>query len=89
MLLQGDSCKANFIPGWGAIAYVTWFSVSNFFVPLSILLFCYVRICYVIWDNAKSKSSPEGSGSVSDPRAGNFDRQEEEEVRKSLQSLHI
>ena len=50
-IFQGSNCVANFAPGWGVKAYVTWFSFSNFFIPLVILLFCYSRICYDIWDN--------------------------------------
>ena len=49
-------CKAFFIKGWGVKAYVLWFTFSNFLLPLVILLFCYTRICYTIWDNVNSKS---------------------------------
>ena len=49
-------CKAFFIKGWGVQAYVLWFTFSNFLLPLVILLFCYTRICYTIWDNVNSKS---------------------------------
>ena len=52
-----DSCSTEFVPGWGQPAYVIWFSISNFFIPLVILLFCYGRICYALWDNFNSKSS--------------------------------
>ena len=54
-IFQGDKCQANFAPGWGIQAYVAWFSVSNFFIPLFILVFCYSRICYEIWQNGKIK----------------------------------
>jgi hypothetical protein len=54
-IFKGDDCKSDFVPNWGAKAYVIWFSVSNFFIPFVILLFCYTRICYVIWDNFNSK----------------------------------
>eukprot|EP00093_Oithona_nana_P006033 06033.XXX_92108_90352_1 [CDS] Oithona nana genome sequencing. len=33
-IFQGDKCQANFAPGWGLKAYVSWFSISNFFLPL-------------------------------------------------------
>ena len=54
-IFQGDKCLANFAAGWGLKAYVSWFSVSNFFLPLAILFFCYSRICYDIWENGKLK----------------------------------
>ena len=54
-IFQGDHCLANFAAGWGLKAYVSWFSVSNFFLPLAVLLFCYSRICYDIWENGKLK----------------------------------
>jgi hypothetical protein len=34
----GPRCIANFVPGWGVHAYVTWFAVSSFFVPLLFLV---------------------------------------------------
>ena len=42
--------------GWGVKTYVVWYGISNFFVPLVILAFCYLRICYVIWENFNSKT---------------------------------
>ena len=36
-------------------AYVTWFSISNFFVPLLTLVFSYARICLAIWTNLGSQ----------------------------------
>ena len=35
---------------------MTWFALSNFFVPLVFLLYCYGRICHAIWDNFNSKT---------------------------------
>lgn len=55
VIFQGSKCLANFAPGWGMKAYVTWFSLSNFFIPLFILFFCYSRICYDIWHNERLK----------------------------------
>ncbi len=37
-------------------AYVTVFSVTNFFIPLVFLTFCYGAICAAIWDNFNSKT---------------------------------
>ena len=45
------SCVAHFPPGWGVRAYVLAFSVTNFFIPLLFLSFCYGAICLAIWDN--------------------------------------
>lgn len=42
--------------GWGVKAYIVWYGISNFFVPLVILAFCYLRISYVIWENFNSKT---------------------------------
>ncbi len=56
-IFQGDKCQASFAPGWGLKAYIAWFSISNFFVPLVILFFCYSRICYDIWENGKGKKN--------------------------------
>ena len=30
--------------------------MANFFIPLVILVFCYLRICHVIWENFNSKT---------------------------------
>ena len=57
---QADKCQASFAPGWGLKAYVSWFSLVNLFLPLAILLFCYSRICYDIWENGKLKMKNEG-----------------------------
>jgi len=43
------TCNASWEPNWGMKAYVTWFSVSNFFIPLAILVFTNVCICITIW----------------------------------------
>ena len=52
-----NRCSATFPPVWGARAYVTWFSLSNFFLPLVVLIYCYGRICHAIWDNFNSKTN--------------------------------
>ena len=54
---DGNSCYAKFPEGWGTKAYVTWFAISNFFIPFVVLIFCYGRICHVIWDNFNSKTT--------------------------------
>ncbi|CAB4065607.1 AVPR1A [Lepeophtheirus salmonis] len=52
---KSHSCSATFAQDWGQKAYVTWFAVSNFFLPLIILIYCYGCICKCIWDNFNSK----------------------------------
>ena len=64
----GSHCSANFVEGWGQKAYVTWFSFSNFFFPLVILLFCYGRICHAIWDNFNNKRT----GTDGEPKTRRF-----------------
>ena len=40
---------------WGARIFVTWFTLSNFLVPLGALSFYYVKICGKIRRNLKAK----------------------------------
>nr|ADZ15309.1 inotocin receptor 1 [Ixodes scapularis] len=60
-------CWGTFAQPWGLRAYVTWYSVSVFFVPLAVLSFTYVCICRSIWRNLylKRKSSDAESWSGS------------------------
>ena len=71
-IFQGDKCQANFAPGWGLKAYVSWFSISNFFLPLGFLLFCYTRICYDIWENGKLKMKDENGQKKQKTKKGYF-----------------
>ncbi|XP_069996650.1 annetocin receptor [Penaeus vannamei] len=48
-------CWASFIPPWGTKAYVTWYALSVFIVPLFILIFVYSCICRTLWVNSKLK----------------------------------
>ncbi|XP_072142522.1 oxytocin receptor-like [Dermacentor andersoni] len=48
-------CWGTFIEPWGLRAYVTWYGVSVFFVPLLVLCFTYVCICHSIWRNLRQK----------------------------------
>ncbi|KAL1421030.1 hypothetical protein MTO96_004387 [Rhipicephalus appendiculatus] len=48
-------CWGTFVEPWGLRAYVTWYSVSVFFVPLLVLCFTYVCICRSIWRNLRQK----------------------------------
>ena len=36
-------------------AYVIWYSVSNFFIPLLMLMHCYGKMCSALWRNYQSK----------------------------------
>ena len=48
LVFHGDgealTCEAYFEPEWTAKLYVTWYAISNLFVPLVVLMFCYGRI---------------------------------------------
>lgn len=46
-------CWGTFPERWGQPIYVTWYSVTVFFVPLVVITFTYVCICREIWLNAK------------------------------------
>ncbi|KAK7073574.1 hypothetical protein SK128_015392 [Halocaridina rubra] len=52
-------CWASFIPPWGPRAYVTWYAISVFIVPLFILIFAYSCICKTLWVNFKLKQMDE------------------------------
>uniref|UniRef100_A0A4X2KRV9 G-protein coupled receptors family 1 profile domain-containing protein n=1 Tax=Vombatus ursinus TaxID=29139 RepID=A0A4X2KRV9_VOMUR len=48
-------CWADFIQPWGPRAYVTWILVSIFFIPMSILMICQVKICRIIQINRNAE----------------------------------
>ncbi|XP_076458402.1 cephalotocin receptor 1-like [Babylonia areolata] len=50
-------CYAEFSPGWGLKAYVTWIFLSVFALPFLLLTFCYTRICLVVWGSVDSKQT--------------------------------
>ncbi|CAG7678310.1 unnamed protein product [Allacma fusca] len=52
-----SDCWATFIEGWGAKAYVTWYAITVFIIPLIILTFAYTCICRAIWINFSMKNS--------------------------------
>ncbi|XP_046401969.1 vasopressin V2 receptor-like [Ischnura elegans] len=52
-------CWATFDPPWTEKAYVTWYSVSAFAVPLVLLLYAYVGICRVLRKNHREKTRPQ------------------------------
>ncbi|XP_045582759.2 cephalotocin receptor 1 [Procambarus clarkii] len=52
-------CWASFIPPWGPRAYVTWYALSVFIVPLFFLVFAYSCICRTLWVNFKHKQMDE------------------------------
>ncbi|XP_018333756.1 oxytocin receptor-like isoform X2 [Agrilus planipennis] len=45
-------CWATFEEIWGQQAYVTWYSVSVFIIPLVVLTVTYSSICRMIWKNS-------------------------------------
>uniref|UniRef100_A0A8D8PTA0 Oxytocin receptor n=1 Tax=Cacopsylla melanoneura TaxID=428564 RepID=A0A8D8PTA0_9HEMI len=44
-------CWASWDQDWGERAYVTWFSISVFIVPLFCLVYTYTCICMALWQN--------------------------------------
>lgn len=42
-------------PPWGERIYVTWYAVTVFFIPLLIITYTYVYICYEVWNNVRLK----------------------------------
>ncbi|XP_023240388.1 vasopressin V1a receptor-like [Centruroides sculpturatus] len=51
-------CWGTFIQPWGEKAYVTWYAISVFFIPLMVIIFTYVRICKIICDNLYKHKIP-------------------------------
>lgn len=41
-------CWATFDPDWTLQLYITFFTVTVYFLPITILALCYGRICYVV-----------------------------------------
>ncbi|XP_045483646.1 mesotocin receptor-like [Harmonia axyridis] len=61
-LSEGEyDCWATFSYSWGERAYVTWYSISIFIVPLIILIFTYTAICRTIWLSSESNLRPRNS----------------------------
>ncbi|XP_056425847.1 isotocin receptor-like [Hyla sarda] len=48
-------CWAQFIEPWGLVAYVTWISIAIFFIPVTILSICQIKICWEIKMNVNMK----------------------------------
>lgn len=48
-------CWAQFIEPWGLVAYVTWISIAIFFIPVTILSICQIKICWEIKMNVYAK----------------------------------
>lgn len=48
-------CWATFIEPWGTRAYVTWYALTVFIIPLVVLVFAYSCICRAIWVNFNLK----------------------------------
>ncbi|XP_044133130.1 isotocin receptor-like [Bufo gargarizans] len=45
-------CWAQFMEPWGLVAYVTWISITIFFIPVTILSICQIKTCWEIKMNA-------------------------------------
>ncbi|XP_030763320.1 oxytocin receptor-like isoform X2 [Sitophilus oryzae] len=54
-------CWATFTEEWGKQAYVIWYSVSIFIVPLLVLVYTYGCICREIWRCSESSLRPRNS----------------------------
>ncbi|GFS13777.1 conopressin receptor 2 [Elysia marginata] len=50
-------CWAYFDPVWTLHLYVTSFTVAVYLIPLVILVYTYVSICYAIWQKHKNSQS--------------------------------
>ncbi|KAJ9588716.1 hypothetical protein L9F63_017990, partial [Diploptera punctata] len=53
-------CWATFIKPWGERTYVTWYCVSVFIVPFSVLATTYCSICREIWLHAGRSPQQQG-----------------------------
>ena len=40
-------------------AYVVYYALSNFVIPFIVILFCYSKMCAVLWGNFKQKKAQE------------------------------
>uniref|UniRef100_UPI00398E61CA oxytocin receptor n=1 Tax=Pristiophorus japonicus TaxID=55135 RepID=UPI00398E61CA len=58
-----SDCWGNFIQPWGAKAYVTWFALSVYVIPVIMLIVCYSLISFKIWQNVKLKTRREATTS--------------------------
>nr|QGA72523.1 inotocin receptor [Rhynchophorus ferrugineus] len=54
-------CWATFQKEWGEQAYVIWYSVSIFIIPLLVLMYTYGCICREIWRCSESSLRPRNS----------------------------
>lgn len=55
-------CWGTFSEEWGEQAYVIWYSVSIFIIPLLVLLYTYTCICREIWRCSDSSLRPRNTG---------------------------
>lgn len=61
-------CWATFEPPWMLQVYVTWFTTSVFFVPVSILVVTYSFVCFHVWTRGRLVSSKTIAGFHPSPR---------------------
>ena len=40
-------------------AYIIYYALSNFVIPFIVILFCYSKMCAVLWGNFKQKKAQE------------------------------
>ncbi|OQV15587.1 Vasopressin V1a receptor [Hypsibius exemplaris] len=65
-------CWASFVVEWGSKAYVTWFALSIYIIPLSILMITYGQVTWTVWkvirlkENGTLRIKPDGKTSIVD-----------------------
>lgn len=82
------TCTPNWGVTWGAKAYVTWFAVSNFFVPFAVLLFCYSNMCVALYTNFKQKDKSQ-QGSSGDNAGSNVNATLHTQVAEEMTSVFV
>ncbi|XP_067854388.1 oxytocin receptor [Heptranchias perlo] len=56
-------CWGDFVHPWGIKAYITWFTLSVYVIPVIMLIVCYSLISFKIWQNVKLKTRREAKAS--------------------------
>ncbi|CAH1101235.1 unnamed protein product [Psylliodes chrysocephalus] len=77
-------CWATFKEEWGERAYVIWYSVSIFIVPLIVLVYTYTCICKEIWQSSESSLRPRSSQKNSNKRTPFISRAKINTVKQTI-----
>ncbi|XP_013784095.1 oxytocin receptor-like [Limulus polyphemus] len=62
-------CWGIFIQPWGEKVYVLWYAVSQFFIPLVVIAFTYIRICKSVWYNLQMRRQASNCETFTVPRS--------------------